>query len=262
MIKRIIMSLIFPLILFAGCFDYDQTMVINKDGSGAVSVRYAVEKAYLEQIRQMNQAMAEQSGKTGTIVDPAETMFSKSEIEKTLKESESGIRMLSYERSETNDSRIWEMEFSFADINKLSILADALSSDSEQYGQPSDDRPIYELQTDGTWLYSQPFMEGDEAAEEGSEDEEYEDRADEDLEEGEMGELGVEEESAAMEEWSQDMKDLAQSMAEHRIRVSVEFPGEVVESNATSVEGKKAVWEYTLEKMPEAPENLRAIIRP
>ena len=255
------------LLLMAGCFDYEQTMVIKKDGSGTAKVRYTVEKAYLEQIKQMSEAMAEQSGGKQPATDPAETMFSKSEIEKALQERDSGIKMLTYEKSETENARIWAMEFSFADVNKLDILADALSADNEEFAPSNEAGAIYARQPNGTWLYSQPFMEDDDDGQEGEESdyEESDDYTDEDTDdeydESEIGDIDMKGAGEAMENWAEEMKDLAASMASHKIRIAIDFPGEIIESNATSTEGKTAVWEFTLEQMPNAPEELKAVIK-
>ncbi|MEE9554356.1 MAG: hypothetical protein V3W18_08680 [candidate division Zixibacteria bacterium] len=270
--KLIIFLLAISLLLITGCFDYEQTMVLNKDGSGTVTMRYTVDKAYLDQIKQMSKAIAEQSGDNSLLVDPAETMFSKSEIEETLKAHDAGIKMLSYEISETDNARIWDMKFSFADVNKLDILADALSADSEEYKPSEGEEVIYSRQSDGTWLFSQPFMENDPEGEEvdeyGYEDsedyssEDYEEEYSEDYDGDDIGNLDIEGAAEAMENWSEEMKDLMQSMANKKIRVTIDFPGNIVESNATSTEGNSATWEYSLEQMQQAPEELRAVIKP
>ena len=259
------------ILLMAGCFDYEQNMILKSDGSGTVKVSYIVEKAYLDQIKKMSEAMAKQSGGSVKPTDPAETMFSKSEIEKTLKTHDSGIKMLSHEMSETDYSRKWDMEFSFADVNKLDVLADALTGDSEDYNLSDDTGSIYVRQPDGTWLYSQPFMEDDDSGGDGEEygyeeseedyQEDYPEEYSDEYDEDDISDLNMEGAGEAMEKWSEDMKDLVESMASHKIRVAIEFPGDVVESNATSVEGKTAVWEYTLEQMPNAPKELIAVIK-
>lgn len=270
--KQIIFLMAVSLLLIAGCFDYEQIMVLNKDGSGTVNVHYAVEKVYLEQIKQMSKAIAEQSGESNQPIDPAETMFSKSEIEETLKARNAGIKMLAYETSETDDSRVWDMEFSFDDANKLDALFDALSPDDEEYAPPADVGAIYTRQPDGTWLFSQPFIdkdiEGEEMDEYGYEDsedyynEDYEEEYADEYNEDDINDLDLKGAAEAIENWSEEMQNLVQSMANHKIRVTVEFPGEIVESNATSTKGNSAMWEYSIEQMQDAPEKLRAVIKP
>lgn len=270
--KRIIFLLAFCLLLMAGCFDYEQTMVLNKDGSGTVKVHYAVGKVYLEQIKQMSEAMAEQSGGSTQPKDPAGTMFSKSEIEETLKARNAGIKMLAYETSETDESRVWDMEFSFDDVNKLDALFDALSPDDEEYSPPADTEAIYTRQPNGTWLFSQPFIdkdiEGEEVDEYGYEDSEdyydenYEEEYADEYNDDDISDLDMKEAAEAIENWSEEMKKLVESMANRKIRITVDFPGDILESNATSTAGNSATWEYSIEETQDAPEKLRAVIKP
>ena len=46
-------------VFFTGCLDYEQTMVINKDGSGTIKMHYAIDKSCLEMSRSSIQQLTE-----------------------------------------------------------------------------------------------------------------------------------------------------------------------------------------------------------
>ena len=55
---------------------------------------------------------------------------------------------------------------------------------------------------------------------------------------------------------------MTKAFKNHKMRMTVKFPGKVVESNATSTNGNTAVWEYKFTDMAKAPKQLQATIKP
>jgi len=51
------------------------------------------------------------------------------------------------------------------------------------------------------------------------------------------------------ERFEKDKARMEADAAKRRIHFSVTFPGKIIESNATRVEGKTAIWEYKLSEM-------------
>jgi hypothetical protein len=84
---------------------------------------------------------------------------------------------------------------------------------------------------------------------ESDDEEEYDAATDESIEGEESGD--------PVDEFEQKLKDSFEGIA---IKMVVTFPGEIIESNATSVDGNTATWEYSIEDMEKA-ENIRAVIR-
>ena len=48
-----------------------------------------------------------------------------------------------------------------------------------------------------------------------------------------------------MEGFAAGMEAMTEGMKNAHLKIAVTFPGEIVESNATKIEGKTAIWEYT-----------------
>jgi len=253
--KKILVCLLgSALLIFAGCMDYDETLNLKKDGSGTVNVRYAIDKAYLDQIKMISELMSQDTGKDSAEVSIEDLMFSKSDIENDPALIDAGIKLESYDVSEDEISRIWQMGFSFTDINKIDALADALSSGEEEFAPPIEPGEIFFDRGDGTWEYSQPFMEPDEEYED--EGAEYPEMLDE-----EMGDESYDADTD-MEGMGSDMtREMEKRVENRRVKITINFPGEIVETNATSTAGNTAVWEYKITELNQAPERLTAIIK-
>ena len=61
--------------------------------------------------------------------------------------------------------------------------------------------------------------------------------------------------TAGMQEMAEDAKD-------HTVRLVVNLPGTVIESNGTAAEGGTVTWEYTLDAMAQAPKTATAKVKP
>lgn len=289
-------TFVLVLLTLTGCFDYDENMVINKDGSGTIEMRYAIDESYLKQIEEMNRQMAQQMGiPAEETVGATSGMFNKDEIEEALKAEESGIVMTSYEESVTDGVRNYRLNFSFEDINKLYYLYMAVyPNDEDEYetnpgveyeGEESfaeiDSVPptLFAEQDDGTWLFQREMADEEMSAEEegayGMGEEQSIDSYPEDESGNEvdfgalsdiLGEQGLEEALGGLEAQMQgleaQMQNMADQMGEHHIRFTVTFPGTIIESNATSINGNTAVWEIKLDQMQQGLSDLRAVIKP
>ena len=267
------------LALSIGCIDYDEFLKLNKDGSGHIRMRMAIEKATYEMLQGMAESFGEGEAPMGAT--------DKQRIEKVLKERKSNAKLEKYVEKDEGDDRVWEMEFSFQNTNDLVDIGYALDE-----SQTSDDEvPFsFEKQADGTWLYRRtldtdesggdmsggptigmgdasgvgdapgtggmPQILGEEIDPDNFNAEEFAAQLQE-----QMGEMmkSMEDLQKTMEE--QEARMEAESKDRY-VRFTVEFPGDVIESNATRVDGKKAIWEYPLDEIQsmgdEAPE-LRAV---
>ncbi len=258
------------LLLASGCIDYDEVMVINADGSGTVSMHYAMNKAYFEQLDAMMQDLSPEEGEVGT-GSPSD-MFSKQDIEEALAGNDQGIELKSFKYTETDSLYVWDMEFSFQDVNKLDSLSAALSSSEGEFLPSEEGKQTFDKQEDGTWLFTRSLSsdEGQDVGEfqnpeeDGDNPSEFDDQESQEESEGgqESNEFedGMQEFADAMQGLGDEMQWMAEAMKNHKIRFTVVFPRKVIESNATTIDGDTATWEYTLEKMAEAPPQLRALV--
>lgn len=78
----------------------------------------------------------------------------------------------------------------------------------------------------------------------------------------EADEQAAKEFEETMQKLASGMQRMEEDAKNHKVKLVVNLPGEVVQSNATKVEGRTATWEYTLDKMQEAPETFTATVRP
>ncbi|MFH1893888.1 MAG: hypothetical protein ABIK83_14545 [Candidatus Zixiibacteriota bacterium] len=274
MSRCLLMALVVALIMVGGCIDYQETLKFNEDGSGTLKIRYALDKQYLNEMEQMGEKMGGEESEEPENAD--EDMWTREEIEEALKVEDTGVELIGYEASEDEEWKIWVIEFSFDNLADFEMLSRSLNAEADEDGEQADIDRSYTRQDDGTWLYQHDFGGG--MGEEGgssqfdtsdmdSDDSDAEDMptaeelaeamkqmqeamqeySDED-EEGEDAnpEAGEQEEQMeeAMQNLSSGLESMFAGMENARVKVTAEFPGKIIESNATSVDGNTATWEF------------------
>lgn len=260
--KVLSLCLIGVLLAVVGCIDYQETITLNDDGSGTINIRYAINKAYLDQAAQFGE------GEDSESYDEMDEMPSEDEIREQLEMTESSVKLVSFEESETEKWRIWAMEFSFEKLSDFNEIGQALA-DEEDYDSSDEPQRSYVKQPDGMWLFAHSLSGGGDAGE-FELDEVYDETdmpsdsefaeamkqmqeamgeySDESEEEGDDEEMP--EADSAMAALAEGMEMMFSGAAEAKLKLTVTFPGKIVETNATSVEGKTAVWEASLLSMP------------
>ncbi|MBN1827202.1 MAG: hypothetical protein JW958_13170 [Candidatus Eisenbacteria bacterium] len=259
------------LAVAAGCMDYDETIDLNKDGSGTIEIRMAMDKEAYQDMRDLAEQFGEEQ-------DDMLADLSESDIRARLEEGGSQAKLLRYEESEEGSDRVWEMAFSFEKPEDLAHVGMTGDGDASAF--------TFTPRADGKWVYARALGAGagdvslgeDDSGgmPEGMEDFDPESFDPEQMQEA-MKALG--EAMADMEEMmsEEDMEEMSRSMEalgtmgkhaermegemEHRVfRFTVRFPGKVIESNATRVDGKTAVWEYKLADMDRLEGGFTAVI--
>lgn len=255
-------------VLFTGCFDYEETMVFNEDGSGTITMKYSVEKAYIEQMQQMYKQMAE--GMPGVEIpeDPFSEMFDKENIEASLAENNNEVTLVDYVVTETENARVWDMKFAFQDINNLDKLYEAVSPEDEYTYVEESEEPAEELfalvtkQDDGSYLYLRPMDDMEMEEDQESEEDYYpEAESEEDYSGSESEEEYAEQLDAGIEQLTESVNSMAESMGNHTMVFKVTFPGKVVESNATKIDGNTATWIYKFNEMEGKLSDQRAVYK-
>ena len=245
------------ILLATGCMDYDETIEIKKNGSGRIEMRMAMDTNAFEEMKAMAAAFGTEDQNPGDI--------SEEEVRKQLKESGSKAKLEKYKEYKKDGDTIWEMTFTFEDPSDLSGVGMGME------GGMGDAPFTWKKQSDGSWLFARllsPASPGGMPGTGPSSDEETEEfdmeefdpemmaeqmkklqEAMEGMEEG--GDMGAFMES--MEKFGEDMEEkeaeLEKASENRRFRFEVRFPGKIVDSNATEVKGKTAIWIYKLEDM-------------
>ena len=261
--KRVILlCVIGVLFAVAGCIDYQETITLNTDGSGSIVIRYALDKATLEQAEEFGDSVSSESD------DDSDELPSEAEIREQIKTVNSSVKLVSYEETETEEWRVWNMEFTFDKLSDFDQLGGALAGEQEADSSNEPQRS-YAKQPDDTWVFSHSlggsgdtggfqFEEGAQETDTPSDSEYAEamrqmqeamsEYSEESEGEGEAEEMA--EADSAMEEFAKGMEMMFSSAAEAKLTLTVHFPGKIVESNATRVDGNTAVWEASLFDMP------------
>lgn len=285
----------------AGCIDYEENIIINRDGSGTIETRYTIEKKYFELLGPMYYQLDEANEGNPSMIDSIKQLFGRQAIEKTLAARGAVVILEGYESSETEENLIYNLKFSFADLNQAAFLISG-AAPTQNADTAVTMPPIFSKQPDGAWLYQRPLVNTEQGesesewtpseAELAEIEEIYDttlavpiDSAFGEYESG--GQLEMTEESVASEyedstflqsdsgdlsakaidsiedfdDFAAAMREMNERMARHKIRLSIQFPGTIIESNATQVKGNKAVWEYKLSEIRFQVETLTATIR-
>jgi hypothetical protein len=209
--------LIFPLLmlLFAGCLQVETTLKVNKDGSGTINEKVLFSKTFVNMMKDFAQAFQDSASTEGF------SMFSEEEIIADAQNYGKNVDYVNHELINTDNWEGYLATYSFDDVTKIRISPDPDSKvdlgdevadnvDEEEYylfkfikgdtPQLIIDRPDIELNT-----------ESDE-----NNDSEVSEQNDEEGEE-----------------------EFVQMMEGMKIDIAVEVEGEIINTNATYVQGSR-----------------------
>ena len=207
---------------------------MNPDGSGQVTLHYAMTEAIIQQMKAM-QAMASQMGDQmgGEVKQEGSNSmdalsFDEAKITDEFKALKKEGFKLTRMKSYTKEGwQHMDVAFTFKDISRLKQVSFFKDSDMSIV---RNDRGNYVISTQKTDKEPEetsgvetPAMEGEQAPAEG------------------------------MEGMEQMMMPMFQGFA---VSITFETPTEIVETNAPEKEGKKAVWSFSMDKDPKAMEKM------
>ncbi|MEW5923722.1 MAG: hypothetical protein AB1746_07025 [Candidatus Zixiibacteriota bacterium] len=298
--KNILMFLMAALLLLlAGCYQYEEHLTINDDGSGVLKMHFVMKTDYIREMRAMlNAAEAEAPEDEGETFS-METIFDRAAIEKNLEASNCGLKLTGYNLVETEDTTAWDMEFAVADVNKLYDLNEALYPEESLSGMNNDEEDdddteipaVFSKQENGNWQYLR-YLDEVAAANDDEEagvydydysydypadTENYEDMTEEPAydsdipyEDSQMvyektGDILYDSAMSAMSDdsmqaYMEEFMQMTQDMMECKMRYTVTFPGKIVESNADETNGNTATWEINFKDMNSGIPSMRATI--
>ena len=239
------------LLSLAGCVNYQETVKLDKSGSGTIAMHYAFNKALMDKLQEVSKQLGEDAEVPGADV---EDMLDRKSLEDRLKKAKSNLKLVNYQNKTTEDEYVYEVTLSFKNPKDLGDLGKVLSSKG---GNQTPGAVTFVKQDEGTWLYTRslepPEDEETETEEEESEAEETPKPLDKAKSMENMGKV-----MAAMGDMMQTMMMEAQKAT---VRFSAELPGKIVETNATRTEGNTAIWEYKLMEMQGGPPVMTAKVK-
>ncbi len=257
--KKLMVGLILTcLALFAcGCIDYSELLEINADGTGTMTLQMVMHKSYFEGLM----ALAEMSDSTADTPDSVFSFMKRKDLEDRTKASNGKVKLIDFKENISDSTIAYEVKFSFTDLQEMLAVSGDVGQD-ESMAAPRFKRDVkFVKESSGNWHYSRAL--GDStmnpfAQPQGSEESESVDP-----------EPATAEDSLA-QGMAEGMKDMGKAMmqmfegafAGRKIKLAVKFPGDIIESNATSTEGRTAIWEYAFMDLFNAPPKLTAVVKP
>lgn len=285
------------LALGFGCMDYNEVLVLKKDGSGSMSMRLAVDKEARAEMEKMAGDMAEAFGGMGDMEEQMKDPFAsldEKRIRARLAEKKSNAELKRYKQYDKGQDEVTEMEIAFSNSDDLRDLAFAMA---DEEGAAAAEVPFtYDKGGDGLWHFTRnqgaghgdmgmpgaagggmpggmtgmPGVSPGDAPKvpglpSGFDPSKLAEMSDDEREKMVADMMkGLQENLGNMEENAEGMQArMEESIKGRKIRFEVRFPGKVVDSNATSVDGNTAVWEYALADMESdtMPDEFHATVK-
>ncbi len=284
--RKVLLLALIAAVALSGCIEYREQVSLNKDGSGTVKIHFALSADYLKQMNELLQMTAKFSGEEAGEIEQPKIIASKSEIEEFLKQSKSDVKLLEYESPDSSSGGAVDVKFSFGSIAGLDIAAASLFPDdnpAEEMGakEMEEQSASFVKQDDGTWLFTRTVQNDSDvvASQAGEYDQNGEGALGEAPDNGDMPGMDNEDEAeeaeddagnmdlsvddfvgSDMEALARDMEKAATDTTNPAIKLTVSFPGKVLKSNASTVDGSTATWSFTLQQLSGAIPSMTATI--
>lgn len=256
-------------LLVAGCIDYDEVLEINADGSGTMAMHVVVHKHYFEAIEAMMSSMAPDSSDSSNMF----ALFTRADIEQRLKEQKSSVKLVDFKETQNDSTATYDLKFSYTDLQEMMRFNQRMGSSDMMGDEPKEPELTFKQVKAGQWQFTRGFQgaemgdmldiptEPNEAEADSTPVEEPDSSAVEDSLSQGLAEM-VDSSMAQMGTMMTGMTEMmAKAFGEHKIRMTVKFPGTVTETNATSKSGNSATWEYKFTELNKAPSQLQATIK-
>ena len=128
--RRILLLVAAAVALFtvSGCIDYEEVLTLNTDGSGIVEIHLVMDKTFMNEM----QAMAEQFGGEPEGSSPADEICSEEEMRAALEKMGSGLEIISYKESETEETLTYDISFKFTDYEDFQDLEEVCADENSR----------------------------------------------------------------------------------------------------------------------------------
>ncbi len=209
---KILFLFFIAVTLLTGCFKVETTVKINKDGSGKIFQTVMMSKTFVEMISQFAGSFGDSSGTEEF------SLFDEEEFIESAKEFGSGVQYVGGEHVSEDGWEGFRAEYAFDDLNKIRL-------EPEPDNKVSIGMEEQDVDEEDTEYYFFTFIKGDIPEVIIDRPEIEPDFDDEETEvEGSNDELN--------EEFLKMMEGMS-------VDITLEFEGEIVETNATHVEGSR-----------------------
>lgn len=207
-------------LLLAGCLKVEQTLTINKDGSGLLAMDYGMSQQTIDQMKAM-QKMAQAAGATNSEQDKAAFEFDEKEIMGKFKDMEKdGIKLVKLDSEVTNGWKYIHALISFTSLEKM------------QKAEFFDNNLLsLKKRADGNY----------------------------ELVQNSNAEYGTAEETGMNNQEMQDamLQQMAPMLKGMKIVLRVKVPGKVIETNANEKDDNSVAWIYDIDKDPKDLQRLQ-----
>ena len=240
-------------IFVVGCFDYAERLELNADGSGIFIQHMVLYKEGMEGMMPMLKGFSADS--TG---DSSRFSFIKrDDFEKKLASSNTSLKLVDFKETQTDSTTSYDVKISFANMADLSRFSNTWTEGPMVQSVAQKKEITFEKVASGGWKFTREF--GDSSmANFGMPQPDIAATSDS---------TGQEPDSMSAENPLNDMGKMMytmmmQAFGNRKVKLTVRFPGEVAESNATIIKGNEATWEYNVMDVASHPSILEATIRP
>jgi len=234
-----IFSILFVIIFLTGCIDVQYKMYLEADGSGKIVETVYMNSAMVQMIKGF-MVMGDDSTKQEKF-----SLLDEVELRNEAIELGEGVKYISGEELKDNGREGYRAIYEFKDVNKIKMDQDvsdkAPSMGGENEETPEDDITFkFTKGSPATLIIYMPQEEETEVAEIPDEPEVHE-------------EFAEDEES----EWTEETKTM---MKDFRISIQVEVDGNLVETNATYVDGSTiTIMEMSFAELLKDPEQFKKL---
>ena len=220
-----LLLLLIVAVAISGCIKIDQTMTLNKDGSGELDIRYGMSEQAIAQLKAMEE-MGEAMGEGGGVEMDADTPFDFDFDEAKVREefeaqAIDGVDLLSATSETVDGWRYMAMKLSF---DSLAALKQTDFFDDNELSLTRD--------AEGNYVLTQRASDADAPA------------------------IG---QGADDEMTDQMLQQMAAMFAGMRIASRVVVPTEIIETNATEVDGRMAAWIFDIDENPAVMKELESL---
>ena len=233
-----LLPVLFLTLTLTGCIDVQYKMFLRTDGSGTIEETVYMNSAMVQMLKGF-MAMGNDSTNHEEF-----SLFDEDDLRNEAKGLGKGVRYVSGEALKENGREGYKAIFEFDDINKIKMNED-VSDKTSPFDEDEEDTPEDDITfkfTKGNPATLVIYMPDDEEKETEIEEEEVE------------VETGTNDED---DEWTEEMKSI---MKDFRIAISIEFEGDIVETNATNVDGSTiTLLELSFAKIMDDPENIKKL---
>lgn len=221
-----------------GCVQMNSDTIIEKDGSGTATMKMSLSPGMADAMKEMED-LGMNEGQDMDV--PEFDKINKSELEKVAKGH--GVKITKFEKDTADGNMMVDIALAFKDLEGLSYVMGKIMGDD-----PGDGMGIYET-ADGNFVLKKAVYD---FPEEPAEDEE-EVEAENELSTGSDASALTDEEKAQKQ--MALMGKMMGAMGELDIKFTITVPGEIIESNAPTVEGNTSIWAINAGNMMSQQDN-------